>query len=294
MIKKKTPLVSIIINCYNGEKYLAQAIDSIYNQTYENWEIVFWDNASTDKSASIAKSYDSRLKYYYSKSTTTISYARFRAIKKTKGKYFSFLDCDDLLKNDKIEKQINFFLQDDSLAFVYGRAQIIYGDKKSNFYQSNLNIIPKSKKLFEGMIFDQLIIEDFIPFPSVLIDKNKFLELADFPTNYKHSIDYWIFLNLAYKYKVKALNKVCCEYRIHKNNLSNKQLVLCALENIKIIKLFLPDKRAKSSLQFHYVTLAVAYFKEKKFLKAFLILYKCRGWSIAIARIVRKFIKNLI
>ena len=66
MIRKKTPLVSIIINCYNGEKYLAQAIDSIYNQTYKNWEIIFWDNASTDKSASIAKSYDSRLKYYYS------------------------------------------------------------------------------------------------------------------------------------------------------------------------------------------------------------------------------------
>ena len=87
-MNKKTPLVSIIINCYNGEKYLAEAINSIYAQTYKNWEIIFWDNASIDKSATIAKSYDKKLKYYHSKSTTTLSYARLQAVKKTKGIYF--------------------------------------------------------------------------------------------------------------------------------------------------------------------------------------------------------------
>ena len=44
-------LVSVIINCYNGEKFLKEAIDSVYNQTYQNWEIIFWDNASTDNSS---------------------------------------------------------------------------------------------------------------------------------------------------------------------------------------------------------------------------------------------------
>ena len=65
-MSEKTPLVSIIINCYNGEKYLAEAINSIYAQTYKNWEIIFWDNASIDNSANIAKSYDKKLKYYRS------------------------------------------------------------------------------------------------------------------------------------------------------------------------------------------------------------------------------------
>ena len=51
------PLVSIIINCFNGEKYLKETIQSIYNQTYENWEIIFWDNLSTDNSKKIAKSF---------------------------------------------------------------------------------------------------------------------------------------------------------------------------------------------------------------------------------------------
>ena len=50
------------MNCYNGERYLRQAIDSVYAQTYNNWEIIFWDNYSIDRSAQIAKSYNSKLK----------------------------------------------------------------------------------------------------------------------------------------------------------------------------------------------------------------------------------------
>jgi glycosyltransferase involved in cell wall biosynthesis len=291
-MSEKTPLVSIIINCYNGEKYLAEAINSIYAQTYKNWEIIFWDNASNDSSATIAKSYDKRLKYYYSNSTTTLSYARFEAVKKAKGKYLSFLDCDDLWQNDKLEKQIEMFLHDSSLAFIYGLTQIIYDDNKKNLTRLDSNIIPENSKLYEGMIFDKLLIEDFIPFPSVLIDKSKLFECGDFPVNFNHSIDYWIFLNLAKKYKVKVLKKICCKYRIHQKNLSNTQLVLCNTENIKLIKSFLPDKRAKNSLKFHYVALAVAYFREKKILKAFLIMCENGGWILLFLRFVRKFLKK--
>ena len=49
----ETPLVSILMNCFNGEEYLQEAIDSIISQTYENWELIFWDNQSIDKSAEI-------------------------------------------------------------------------------------------------------------------------------------------------------------------------------------------------------------------------------------------------
>lgn len=287
-----TPLVSIIINCYNGERFLSEAINSIYAQTYKNWEIIFWDNASIDSSAAIAKSYDKKLKYYRSKSTTTLSHARFEAIKKAEGKYLSFLDCDDLWLNDKLEKQIEIFLQDSSIAFVYGLTQMIYEDDKKNLTQPEKSIIPEKKKLFEGMIFDQLLIEDFIPFPSVLIDKNKLFELGNFPLNYNHSIDYWIFLNLAKKYNVRALKKICCKYRIHKHNLSKKQLILCNIENIRLIELFLPDKKAKNSLKFHYTALAVSYFKEKKFLNSFLIICKYRVWGIFFSRIFKKIFKK--
>ena len=71
----KKPLVSIIINCFNGEKYLREAINSVIAQSYENWEIIFWDNKSTDKSAKIFQSYnDKRLRYFLAPFHTELLY----------------------------------------------------------------------------------------------------------------------------------------------------------------------------------------------------------------------------
>ena len=80
---KDKPLVSIIMNCFNGEKYLREAINSVLNQSYSNWELIFWDNLSKDKSAEIFKSFkDDRLKYYCSNTHTDILYkARNQALK---------------------------------------------------------------------------------------------------------------------------------------------------------------------------------------------------------------------
>ena len=58
IMEKSKSLVSIIMNCYNGQRFLKEAIDSVYQQTYHDWEIIFWDNASDDDSAKVAKSYD--------------------------------------------------------------------------------------------------------------------------------------------------------------------------------------------------------------------------------------------
>ena len=63
IMEKSKSLVSIIMNCYNGQRFLKEAIDSVYQQTYHDWEIIFWDNASDDDSAKVAKSYDKKLKY---------------------------------------------------------------------------------------------------------------------------------------------------------------------------------------------------------------------------------------
>ena len=287
----KVPLVSIIINCYNGEKYLREAIDSIYSQTYTNWEIIFWDNASTDSSSMIAKSYDKKIKYFCSQKNYSLGYSRSQAVKKINGDLFSFLDCDDLWHKDKLEKQILIFKRDTSLAFVYGRTEIFYNDEKNN--QIKKNIIPEKNKLVEGDIFDKLILEDFIPFPSVLINKSKFDGYIDLPKDLNHSTDYWIFLHLAYKYKVGVLKEVCCKYRIHEANLSKSQLIRCALENISLVKTFLPDIRAKNSLRFHYVTLTIAYLKEKKFINAFLIILKYGGWTKLTNRIIKKAFHKL-
>jgi len=106
---KNRPLVSIIMNCHNGEHFLKDSINSIINQSYKNWELIFWDNKSTDNSRKILKLYnDKRIKYYYSNRYNTLYKSRNLAIKKAKGKFISFLDTDDMWGREKLRKQVNF------------------------------------------------------------------------------------------------------------------------------------------------------------------------------------------
>ena len=107
---KNYPLVSVIMNCYNGETYLADAVNSILSQTYKNFEVIFWDNQSNDNSAFIYKGFkDKRLKYYYAKKYTSLYQARNLAIKKARGKLIAFLDTDDTWLKDKLSSQIEKF-----------------------------------------------------------------------------------------------------------------------------------------------------------------------------------------
>ena len=102
------PLVSVIINCHNGEKYLSKCVKSVSNQTYKNWEIVFWDNCSTDNSKKIVKSFKDKIYSIINNNIFTSLYAaRNLAIKKTKGDYVAFLYTDDRLHKKKLLKRID-------------------------------------------------------------------------------------------------------------------------------------------------------------------------------------------
>ena len=83
--------VSIIMNCYNGEEYLREAINSVIAQTYENWELIFWDNRSTDNSAQIFQEFkDIRFRYFLAPSHTLLYEARSMAMQKVSGEYIAF------------------------------------------------------------------------------------------------------------------------------------------------------------------------------------------------------------
>ena len=104
------PLVSVIMNCFNGEKYLREAIDSVLAQTYQNWELIFWDNQSTDLSAAIVKKYrDKRIRYFYAPQHTKLYKARNEAYKRCKGELISLLDTDDHWKKTKLSIQVELF-----------------------------------------------------------------------------------------------------------------------------------------------------------------------------------------
>ena len=110
-MKNKELLVSIMMCCYNGEKYLVEALNSVLKQSYSNWELIFWDNHSKDDSAKIFKSYsDSRFKYYYSENHTNLGGSRQSAWKKLNGDLVAILDVDDIWLPNKLEIQVKDFV----------------------------------------------------------------------------------------------------------------------------------------------------------------------------------------
>ena len=125
--KANQPLISVVMNCYNSAKYLREAIDSVLAQSYENWEIIFWDNQSTDDSAEIFNSYtDVRLHYFLAPEFTKLGRARNLAIANAKGEWFGFLDCDDFWLPEKLSNQMNIIVNEDSkLGLVYGQCLVI-------------------------------------------------------------------------------------------------------------------------------------------------------------------------
>lgn len=107
------PLVSIITPTFNSEKFIAQTIGSVQNQTYINWEMIIVDDASTDTTVQLILDFsnsDSRIKLYQLQRNSGAGIARNKAIDLAKGRFIAFLDSDDLWKSEKLEKQISFLL----------------------------------------------------------------------------------------------------------------------------------------------------------------------------------------
>ena len=210
------PLVSIIINCYNGETYLADALKSILTQTYKNFEVIFWDNQSHDNSAYIYKSFkDKRLKYYYAKKHTSLYRARNLAIKKGKGKLIAFLDTDDIWLKDKLSSQIEKF-KNKKINLVY-----------SNYYILNqltgLKKIAYKNKLPEGLIYKELLKNYFLAIGTVLIKKDIFLKRKFF-FNERFNIigDFDNFIRISKNNHFSCIQHPLSIYRIHKKSFSNK------------------------------------------------------------------------
>lgn len=106
--------VSIITPVYNSEKYLKETIENVIKQIYENWEMILVDDCSTDKSEEVIREYlktDERIKYFKLKENSGAAIARNYALKNATGRFIAYLDADDLWKEDKLEKQIKFMLE---------------------------------------------------------------------------------------------------------------------------------------------------------------------------------------
>jgi glycosyltransferase involved in cell wall biosynthesis len=214
-------LVSIIVNCFNGDKYLESALNSVINQTHRNWELIFWDNKSTDSSKKIFDGYsDDRMKYYFATKHTDLGSARLNAIGKSSGKYICFLDCDDMFEPDKLQVQLSTITKGDYF-MCYGGSYIINEDGA---------IIRKFIPNYpNGYIFPLLLKRYEIMMPTVMVKREVFSKWS-FDDLLSYSPDYDLFMQVASEEKICSVKKTICSYRLVENSLSSKSLSVVSKE----------------------------------------------------------------
>ena len=226
-MKYKKDLVSIILNCFNGSEYLKEALISIQNQTYKNWELIFWDNRSKDNSKEILKSFkNKKFKYFLSKKHTSLYAARNLAISKAKGKFIGFIDSDDTWESDKLKKQIQLF-KEKNVAVVYGNSWI-------RREETNKKKIFIKEKIKDGYIHDNLITSYNVGILTAIIKKRSLSSKKKiFDDKYNIIGDFDLFIKLSKKYKFRAIQSPVATYRIHGKNLSilKKNLEIKEIEN---------------------------------------------------------------
>lgn len=216
------PKVSVLMNCYNGEAYLKEAIDSVFAQSVTDWEIVFIDNCSTDRSAEIAQSYGEKIKYHKTEKNIPLGAARNFGLPLCSGEYVAFLDTDDIWLPQMLEKQLEAISEGD-FALVYA------GQIEINAKGEQIGIAMPAEK--SGNIFAQLLTQFDIPIVTTMINRAMLTESGlNFDLNVSASEEYCLFMQFAVNHRFKVIPEALIKYRIHDKSLTNSTIEKWALE----------------------------------------------------------------
>jgi glycosyltransferase involved in cell wall biosynthesis len=267
------PLVSAIIPVFNGEKFLAETIQSVLDQTYPNIECIVVNDGSTDRTADIVKSFGKRVRYI-ERPNGGVSSARNVGIEHALGEYVAFLDADDLWKPEKTVKQLEVFDRDSTLGLVYSGVDFVNEKKES---------IGGIKQKFGDDTLKRTLLLETPAFLTMtgMVPKKALDQVGVFDERLSTSADADLVCRIALKYNVAGIDESLAFYRQHE---SQMHLNLAALENDAKL-LFRKTFEAKeasdelrrlrpaafASLE---TTLAIGYFRQHRYGRVVLHLMK--------------------
>lgn len=245
------PQVSIIMNCLNCAIHLHAALESVKAQTFQDWEIIFWDNGSTDGSGEIAKNFDERLRYFYNEKTVSLGKARNYAIAQAKGKYVAFLDCDDLWLPEKLAAQISIFEDNPKVGLVCTDTLILKG---KNFIGRTF----KTVKPGRGKVFAELMQRQWVSMSSAMVAKAALDSLVEEKQNkvssgHTNPCDFdqtplWfdptfevceeadVFYRIAHDWELDYVDAPLTIWRTHANNTTFRKFDAIAKETLMILE----------------------------------------------------------
>lgn len=234
--KSSSPKVSVIIPAYNASKFIREAIDSVLNQTYKDYEIIVVDgrDGSADDTREIIAEYGDAVRYFHQENTG-LSNARNKGILNSKGEYIAFLDSDDFWFENKLALQVEFLDRHRDVGLVFSDSWCeACGDV--NIWDQHFvgrRFFQKTKPP-SGEVFFQLFCANFIPVLTVVVRKECLSKVGLFNEEYNSAEDYDLWLRVSRAFKVHYIDEPLAAYRIRGDSLvHNRERLYSNLISIK-------------------------------------------------------------
>jgi len=214
-MKNELPLVSVIIPCFNAEKFVEDAVHSIMQQSYPNLEVIAIDDCSTDSTLNVLKKLcaeDARIKLLMNEKNLGLVSTLNKGIHSAEGKYIARMDADDISHVNRIMLQVNFLEANDDVAMCGGNYILI---DEQGTEKGKLRYPPKNEDLKAELLF-------YCPFchPSVMMRKKILSETGLYGEGLVPAEDYELWLRIAEKFPVENLTDYLLYYRWHGSNAS--------------------------------------------------------------------------
>ncbi len=215
-------MVSIIIPVFNAAEFLEKTIQSVFEQTYVNWELIIVDDGSTDGSALIAKGCltDNRVQYFF-KANSGVSDSRNFGADKAQGKYLCFLDADDLFYADNLQEKVTFLESNPEYPLVHADVEIIdvKGAPIGEYFKGKGGDVIKDMLLWQQTV---------IPGPSsIMVTRDAFYKVGEWDVLFSTAADQDFFFRIAKIYhRIGYVSKVLTGYRVLANSMSRNMSVM--------------------------------------------------------------------
>jgi len=220
--------VSVIMSAYNCERYLRETIDSILNQTFNNFELIIVNDGSTDSTREILESYaDSRM-HIVNQKNMGISKAKNRAAALSSGEYVAVIDADDIWLPEKLGKQVNFLDEHSDIGLAGTATSVI--DKKGRF-MGTLRVVETNEQIQDALLKDNCFSHS-----SIMLRKSIFEKVGYYNEEFDYSLDYDLLLRVSERCRVWNIPEVLTIWRFNEEGVSvnkhSKQMKYASLARV--------------------------------------------------------------
>lgn len=229
MIESSSPLISVIIPVFNAETFIQNALESVFEQTYKNLEIIVLDDGSTDSSKEIIESLEDKRIRFFSRENRGLIETLNEGINKSNGEYIARMDADDICLSTRFERQIKYLVKNRKAGVVFTGVENI--DEKGKVLRS---ISSKKTRFIDPT---ELLFGCPVCHPTAMFDLTKIKKTELFyDHNYHLAEDFELWTRLISKTKIGLLEESLFKYRIHSKSITSQNGLKQRLVAVRAIK----------------------------------------------------------